>query len=70
EQASREEQTGLLDQVRADPELEADMFEELDDDRQSGLLRDRRDDDVAAVLARIRADDAADAIAECAHGCC
>ena len=64
EQASREEQTELLDQVHADPELEADVFEELDDDRQSRLLRDRDDGYIAAVLARMRADDAADAIAD------
>jgi CBS domain-containing protein len=64
EQASREEQTELLDQVHADPELEADVFEELDDDRQSRLLRDRSDDDIASVLTRMRADDAADAIAD------
>jgi Mg/Co/Ni transporter MgtE len=64
EQASRAEQTELLDQVHTDPELEADVFEELDDDRQSRLLRDRTDTDVAAVLARMRADDAADAIAD------
>jgi CBS domain-containing protein len=64
EQASRAEQTELLDQVHGDPELEADVFEELDDDRQSRLLRDRSDTDIAAVLARMRADDAADAIAD------
>jgi CBS domain-containing protein len=64
EEASREEQTELLQQVHADPELEADVFEELDDDRQSRLLRDRPDPEIAAVLARMRADDAADAIAD------
>jgi CBS domain-containing protein len=64
EQASRKEQTELLDQVHADPELEADVFEELDDDRQSRLLRNRSDEDIAAVLARMRADAAADAITE------
>lgn len=64
EQASREEQTELLEQVHADPELEADVFEELDEDRQSRLLRDRTDEEVAGVLARMRADDAADAIAD------
>ncbi len=64
EQASRQEQTELLDQVHADPELEADVFEELDDDRQSRLLRDRTDPEIAGVLARMRADDAADAIAD------
>ncbi|WP_445183351.1 magnesium transporter MgtE N-terminal domain-containing protein [Pseudonocardia sp. Cha107L01] len=64
EEASREEQTELLAHVHADPELEADVFEELDDDRQSRLLRDRPDPEIAAVLARMRADDAADAIAD------
>lgn len=64
EEASREEQTELLAQVHSDPELEADVFEELDDDRQSRLLRDRPDAEIAAVLARMRADDAADAIAD------
>ncbi|MCU1663223.1 MAG: MgtE intracellular region, partial [Pseudonocardia sp.] len=64
EDASREEQTELLAQVHADPELEADVFEELEDDRQSRLLRDRPDPQIAAVLARMRADDAADAIAD------
>ena len=64
EDASREEQTELLAHVHADPELEADVFEELDDDRQSRLLRDRPDPEIAEVLARMRADDAADAIAD------
>jgi CBS domain-containing protein len=64
EQASRQEQSELLDQVHVDPELEADVFEELDDDRQSRLLRDRTDPEIADVLARMRADDAADAIAD------
>jgi hypothetical protein len=64
EQASRPEQTEMLGQVHADPELEADVFEELDDDRQSRLLRDRSDTEIAAVLARMRADDDADAITD------
>lgn len=64
EDASREEQTELLAHVHADPELEADVFEELEDDRQSKLLRDRPDAEIAGVLARMRADDAADAIAD------
>ena len=62
ETASREEQTELLAQVHADPELEADVFEELDEDRQSRLLRDRSNPEIAEVLARMRADDAADAL--------
>jgi CBS-domain-containing membrane protein len=62
EEASHEEQTELLAQVHADPELEADVFEELDDHDQARLLRGKSDEDVAAVLAHMRADDAADAL--------
>ena len=62
EEASREEQEELLAQVHSDPELEADVFEELDEDQQSQLLRSRSSEQVAEVLARMRADDAADAL--------
>lgn len=62
EEASRSEQAELLDRVHADPELEADVFEELEEDDQSRLFRDRADGDVAAVLARMNADDATDAL--------
>jgi sporulation protein YlmC with PRC-barrel domain len=64
EEASKEEETEILGQVHADPELEADVFEELDEDLATRLLGARTDADIAAVLARMRADDAADAIAE------
>jgi sporulation protein YlmC with PRC-barrel domain len=64
EEASKEEETEILGQVHADPELEADVFEELDEDRAARLLGARTDEEIAAVLARMRADDAADAIAE------
>jgi CBS domain-containing protein len=64
EAASREEESEILGQVRADPELEADVFEELDEDRASRLLGARTDAEIAAVLARMRADDAADAIGD------
>jgi Mg/Co/Ni transporter MgtE len=50
--------------VHADPELEADVFEELDEDEATRLLTERSDAEIAAVLARMRADDAADAVAE------
>ena len=50
--------------MRADPELEADVFEELDEDLATRLLGARTDFEIAEVLARMRADDAADAIAE------
>src|SRR5208282_4294064 len=64
EEASKEEENEILGQVHADPELEADVFEELDEDRASKLLGARSDAEIAEVLSRMRADDAADAIAE------
>ncbi len=64
EDASKEEESEILGQVHADPELEADVFEELDEDLATRLLGARTDEEIAAVLARMRADDAADAIAE------
>ncbi len=64
EDASKDEETEILGQVHADPELEADVFEELDEDEATRLLAERSDADIAAVLTRMRADDAADAIAE------
>jgi hypothetical protein len=64
EGASKDEETEILGQVRADPELEADVFEELEEDLATRLLGARTDGEIAAVLTRMRADDAADAIAE------
>ncbi|GAA2371182.1 magnesium transporter MgtE N-terminal domain-containing protein [Dactylosporangium salmoneum] len=63
EEASAPEQREILTQVHADPELEADIFEELDEDQQSHLLSGRSDAEVAAVIAHMRADDATDAVA-------
>ena len=64
EEASRAEGTEILSQVRADPELEADVFEELDEDLAIRLLGARTDAEIAEVLNRMRAEDAADAISE------
>ncbi|HEY2312254.1 MAG TPA: CBS domain-containing protein [Streptosporangiaceae bacterium] len=64
EEASKDEETEILGHVHADPELEADVFEELHEDLATRLLGARTDTDIAAVLARMRADDAADAVAE------
>jgi CBS domain-containing protein len=64
EEASKAEESEILGQVHADPELEADVFEELSEDLATRLLGARTDVDIAAVLARMRADDAADAVAE------
>src|SRR5712691_3897356 len=64
EEASKEEETEILGLVHVDPELEADVFEELDEDLATRLLGARTDTEIAEVLSRMRADDAADAIAE------
>ena len=62
EEATEHEQDELLAQVHENPELEADVFEELDEDRQSELFKDRSNTEVAEVLGRMQADDAADAL--------
>ena len=64
EDASKSEETEILGRVHDDPELEADVFEELDEDLATRLLGARTDTEIAAVLSRMRADDAADAVAE------
>ncbi len=68
EDASEAEETEILGRVHADPELEADVFEELDEDLAARLLGARTNPEIAAVLARMRADDAADAIADLPQG--
>jgi CBS domain-containing protein/sporulation protein YlmC with PRC-barrel domain len=64
EEASKKEETEILSRVHNNPELEADVFEELDEDLATRLLGARTNAEIAAVLARMRADDAADAVAE------
>jgi CBS domain-containing protein len=64
EEADKAEGGEILDRVRSDPELEADVFEELDPDKASRLLNGMPDVEVAGLLGRMRADDAADAIAD------
>ena len=64
EAASKEEGDEILEEVHGDPELEADVFEELDTDTANRLFGGRSDDEVAGIIARMRADDAADAIAD------
>ena len=64
EGASPAEADDILTRVHADPDLEADVFEELQDKPQSRLLEARSDRDAADVLAHMRADDAADAVME------
>ncbi len=64
EAASHEEGEEIIEAVAADRELEADVFEELDDDHQLEFLRERSDEQAARLISRMASDDAADLIAE------
>jgi CBS domain-containing protein/sporulation protein YlmC with PRC-barrel domain len=64
EAASHEEGEEILEAVGEDKELEADVFEEMDDEHQAEFLRERSDEEAAALLARMASDDAADTLLE------
>ncbi|HEX5224713.1 MAG TPA: CBS domain-containing protein [Solirubrobacteraceae bacterium] len=65
EAASRREGEEIIQAVGdGDRELEADVFEELDDHHQREFLEDRPDAQIAAILARMAPDDAADIVGE------
>ncbi|HEY4452598.1 MAG TPA: CBS domain-containing protein [Solirubrobacteraceae bacterium] len=65
EAASRHEGEEIIQAVgHDDRELEADVFEELDDQHQREFLEDRPDEQVAQILARMAPDDAADIVGE------
>jgi CBS domain-containing protein len=64
EAASHDEGEELIEAVSQDRELEADVFEELDEHHQLEFIRERPDSQVAAVVARMAPDDAADLIDE------
>jgi MgtE intracellular N domain/CBS domain len=65
EAASRREGEEIIEAVgHDDRELEADVFEELDDQHQREFLEDRPDEQVAQILARMAPDDAADIVGE------
>jgi hypothetical protein len=65
EAASRREGEEIIQAVGDDDrELEADVFEELDDQHQREFLEDRPDAQIAAILARMAPDDAADIVGE------
>jgi CBS domain-containing protein len=65
EAASRQEGEEIIQAVGDDDrELEADVFEELDDQHQREFLEDRPDEQVAEILSRMAPDDAADVIGE------
>jgi CBS domain-containing protein len=64
EAASHDEGEELIEAVAQDRELEADVFEELDEHHQLEFIRERPDTQVAAVVSRMAPDDAADLIVE------
>ncbi|MCW3031233.1 MAG: magnesium transporter [Solirubrobacterales bacterium] len=65
EAASRREGEEIIQAVGDDDrELEADVFEELDEQHQREFLEDRSDPQVAAILSRMASDDAADVVGE------
>jgi CBS domain-containing protein len=53
----------IIAAVHHDPELEADVFEELADEHQLEFLEERSDAELAELVARMEADDAADLVA-------
>ena len=65
EAASHREGEEIIQAVGQDDlELEADVFEELDEQHQMEFIERRSDGEVAAVIARMAPDDAADLVAE------
>ena len=64
EHASRDEGSEIIEAVHDDPELEADVFEELDVEHQRRYIEQRSDEEAAAILAEMGPDDAADLIGE------
>ena len=64
EEADRQETAEILSAVHADIELEADVFEEMEAERQVEVLKDRADAEIAEMLTHMRSDDGADLIAD------
>ncbi len=60
EQVSHEEGEEILEAVSADEELEADVFEELDEEHRVEFLKARSDPEAADVLSNMEPDHAAD----------
>ena len=62
EAASHNEGEEIMAAVAADPEREADVFEELEDGHQREFVEDRGDEEIAELLGRMESDDAADLV--------
>src|SRR5947209_10261905 len=67
EAASHREGEEIIEAVGSDEELEADVFEELDEQHQLEFIAQRSDAEVADVLGRMAPDDAADVVVELAE---
>jgi MgtE intracellular N domain/CBS domain len=64
EAASHDEGEEIIEAVGQDRELEADVFEELDQEHQLEFIRSRSDEEAARLLATMAPDEAADLITE------
>jgi CBS domain-containing protein len=64
EHSSHAQGEEIIDAVEADPELTADVFEELNPAHQGEFLRSRSNTEAAEVLTRMAPDDAADLLNE------
>src|SRR5690348_16657201 len=64
EAASHREGAEIMEAVKGDGELEADVFEELDSQHLREFLAERSDEEIARVIARMEPDDAADALSD------
>jgi CBS domain-containing protein len=64
EAASHREGQEIINAVGGDPELEADVFEELEPHHQLEFTEERSDEEVAELLTRMESDDAADLVAD------
>ena len=62
EAASHREGEEIIAAVSTDPELEADLFEELEDKHQLEFVEERSDAEIAELLGRMEGDDAADLV--------
>ncbi len=62
EAASHHQGGEIMAAVASDPELEADVFEELEDQHRLEFVEDRTDAQIATLLERMEADDAADLV--------
>jgi CBS domain-containing protein len=62
EAASHREGEEIIAAVAENPELEADVFEELEDQHRREFVEERSNEEIAELLARMEADDAADLV--------